>query len=112
MTKPASRHLPSNIHRTTINGCDVRSLRAGSGTPVVFVHTLRTQLESDPDQPDYQARRTGPTLLWDDIESILTGWQLASRPPQLTFGLTVTPHGQRLRLGCPDALTWPARQMP
>src|SRR5215471_17479966 len=45
MTKPASRHLPSNIHRTTINGCDVRYLRAGSGTPVVFVHTLRTQLE-------------------------------------------------------------------
>ena len=45
MTKPASRHLPSNIHRITINGCDVRYLRAGSGTPVVFVHTLRTQLD-------------------------------------------------------------------
>src|SRR5215470_2352486 len=45
MTKPASRHLPSNIHRTTNNGCDVRYLRVGSGTPVVFVHTLRTQLE-------------------------------------------------------------------
>ena len=51
-------------------------------------------------------------LLWDNIESILTLRQLAGRPPQLTFGLTVTPHGQRLRLGCPDALTWPARQMP
>jgi pimeloyl-ACP methyl ester carboxylesterase len=45
MTKSASRHLPPNIHRTTINGCDVRYLRAGSGTPVVFVHTLRTQLD-------------------------------------------------------------------
>jgi pimeloyl-ACP methyl ester carboxylesterase len=45
MTKPASRHLPANIHRTTINGCDVRYLRAGSGIPVVFVHTLRTQLD-------------------------------------------------------------------
>jgi pimeloyl-ACP methyl ester carboxylesterase len=45
MTKPASRHLPANIHRTTINGCDVRYLRAGSGRPVVFVHTLRTQLD-------------------------------------------------------------------
>src|SRR6516165_11933613 len=45
MTKPVIRHPPSNIHRTTINGCDVRHLRAGSGTPVVFVHTLRTQLE-------------------------------------------------------------------
>ena len=45
MTKPTSRHLPANIHRTTINGCDVRYLRTGSGTAVVFVHTLRTQLE-------------------------------------------------------------------
>ena len=45
MTKPAGRQLPSNIHRATINGCDVRYLRAGSGTPVVFVHTLRTQLD-------------------------------------------------------------------
>jgi len=33
------------MHRATINGCDVRYLRAGSGTPVVFVHTLRTQLD-------------------------------------------------------------------
>src|SRR5215475_7657825 len=45
MTKPASRQQPSNIHRATINGWDVRYLRAGSGTPVVFVHTLRTQLD-------------------------------------------------------------------
>jgi pimeloyl-ACP methyl ester carboxylesterase len=45
MTKPAIRPLPSNIDRTTINGCDVRYLRVGSGTPVVFIHTLRTQLE-------------------------------------------------------------------
>lgn len=45
MTKPASRHLPSSIHWTTVNGCDVRYLHAGSGTPVVFVHTLRTQLD-------------------------------------------------------------------
>jgi pimeloyl-ACP methyl ester carboxylesterase len=45
MTRPASRHLPSTIHRATVNGCEVRYLRAGSGTPVVFVHTLRTQLD-------------------------------------------------------------------
>lgn len=45
MTKPASRNLPSNIYRATVNGCDVRYLRAGSGTAVVFVHTLRTQLD-------------------------------------------------------------------
>jgi pimeloyl-ACP methyl ester carboxylesterase len=45
MTKPAIGHLSSNIHRTTINGCEIRYLRVGAGTPVVFVHTLRTQLE-------------------------------------------------------------------
>src|SRR5215467_8516108 len=45
MTTPAGRHLPPGVHRTAVNGCDVRYLRAGSGTPVVFVHTLRTQLE-------------------------------------------------------------------
>ena len=45
MTTPAIRHLPPDIHRTAVNGCDVRYLRAGSGTPVVFVHALRTQPE-------------------------------------------------------------------
>jgi pimeloyl-ACP methyl ester carboxylesterase len=45
MTKPASRHLPASIHWTTVNGCDVRYLQAGSGRAVVFVHTLRTQLD-------------------------------------------------------------------
>ena len=29
----------------TVNGCEVRYYRAGTGTPVVLVHTLRTQLE-------------------------------------------------------------------
>jgi pimeloyl-ACP methyl ester carboxylesterase len=37
--------LNSNLQRTTVNGCDMRYLRVGSGNPVVFVHTLRTQLE-------------------------------------------------------------------
>jgi pimeloyl-ACP methyl ester carboxylesterase len=45
MTEPAIGHLSSNIYRTTINGCDVRYLRMGAGRPVVFVHTLRTQLD-------------------------------------------------------------------
>ena len=69
-------------------------------------------VDSDPNQSDYQVCQHRPRLLWDDIESILTWWQQASRPPQLTSGLTGTPHGQRLRLGCPDGLTWSARQMP
>jgi pimeloyl-ACP methyl ester carboxylesterase len=37
--------LNSNVHRTTVNGCEMRYLRLGSGIPVVLVHTLRTQLE-------------------------------------------------------------------
>jgi len=45
MTKPEIRLPPSTIHRITVNGCEVRYFRAGTGTPVVFVHTLRTQLE-------------------------------------------------------------------
>ena len=45
MTKPETRLPPSTIHRIAVNGCDVRYFRTGTGTPVVFVHTLRTQLE-------------------------------------------------------------------
>jgi pimeloyl-ACP methyl ester carboxylesterase len=45
MTKPEIRVAPSTIHRMTVNGCEVRYFRAGTGTPVVLVHTLRTQLE-------------------------------------------------------------------
>jgi len=45
MTKPEIRLPPSTIHRMTVNGCEVRYYRAGTGTPVVLVHTLRTQLE-------------------------------------------------------------------
>src|SRR5215471_19397663 len=45
MTKPEIRFPPSTIHRMTVNGCEVRYYRAGTGTPVVLVHTLRTQLE-------------------------------------------------------------------
>ena len=37
--------MPASIHWTTVNGCDVRYLQAGSGPAVVFVHTLRTQLD-------------------------------------------------------------------
>ena len=38
------------------------------------------RVNSDPDQPDYQARQHGLRLLWDDIESTLTWWQQATRP--------------------------------
>ena len=37
--------LPEGMHRTKANGADIRYLRAGSGTPVVLLHTLRTQLD-------------------------------------------------------------------
>jgi pimeloyl-ACP methyl ester carboxylesterase len=35
----------SDLHSVRILGCDVRYLRAGSGSPVVLLHTLRTQVE-------------------------------------------------------------------
>jgi len=37
--------LPDAMHRTQVNGVDIRYLRAGSGTPVLLLHTLRTQLD-------------------------------------------------------------------
>jgi hypothetical protein len=82
--------------------------------PGSMAHPMDPGHASTPTQTksDYQVCQHRPRLLWDDIESILTWWQQASRPPQVTSGLTVTPHGQRLRLGCPDGLTGPARQMP
>jgi len=33
------------LYRTRANGADIRYLRAGTGTPVVLLHTLRTQLD-------------------------------------------------------------------
>ena len=33
------------VYRTMANGADIRYLRAGTGTPVVLLHTLRTQLD-------------------------------------------------------------------
>ena len=33
------------LFRTRANGADIRYLRAGTGTPVVLLHTLRTQLD-------------------------------------------------------------------
>ncbi len=37
--------LPDAMHRMQVNGVDIRYLRAGSGTPVLLMHTLRTQLD-------------------------------------------------------------------
>jgi pimeloyl-ACP methyl ester carboxylesterase len=34
-----------DLHRVTVNGCDLRYLRTGSGAPVVLLHPLRAQLE-------------------------------------------------------------------
>jgi pimeloyl-ACP methyl ester carboxylesterase len=39
------QHLVSDVRRVDVAGCDMRYLRAGSGPPVVLLHTLRTQLE-------------------------------------------------------------------
>ena len=34
-----------HLHRVTVAGAEIRYLRVGHGTPIVLVHTLRTQLE-------------------------------------------------------------------
>jgi hypothetical protein len=38
----------SHIRHLTISSCDIRSLRFGSGRPIVLLHPLRTQLEYFP----------------------------------------------------------------
>jgi pimeloyl-ACP methyl ester carboxylesterase len=45
MTEPGVTGWSSNLSRVSVNGCQLRYLRLGSGTPVVLLHTLRTQLE-------------------------------------------------------------------
>ena len=42
---PGPAGFQNGLHQVTVNGCDLRYLRAGSGTPVVFLHPLRAQLE-------------------------------------------------------------------
>src|SRR5919197_1522570 len=33
------------LHRATVEGADIRCVRVGRGTPIVLLHTLRTQLD-------------------------------------------------------------------
>src|SRR5262245_22898438 len=42
--KPAG-DIQDNLRRVQVAGSELRYLRAGSGRPVVLLHTLRTQLE-------------------------------------------------------------------
>jgi hypothetical protein len=37
--------LGEHLHRVTVGGAEIRYLRVGRGTPILLVHTLRTQLE-------------------------------------------------------------------
>jgi pimeloyl-ACP methyl ester carboxylesterase len=41
----SSETVGGDLHRATVHGHDLRYFRAGTGTPVVLLHTLRTQLE-------------------------------------------------------------------
>lgn len=40
-----SADLERHLHRVTVAGADIRYFRIGQGTPIVLLHTLRTQLE-------------------------------------------------------------------
>ena len=37
--------MHNDLYQVTVNGCELRYLRTGTGTPVVFLHPLRAQLE-------------------------------------------------------------------
>jgi pimeloyl-ACP methyl ester carboxylesterase len=44
VTEPKSQWR-SNLSRVSVDGCELRYLQLGAGTPLVLLHTLRTQLE-------------------------------------------------------------------
>ena len=44
-TLPGLAGFQNDLHRVTVNGCDLRYLRTGTGTPIVLLHPLRAQLE-------------------------------------------------------------------
>src|SRR6516162_40174 len=44
-TLPGLAGFQNDLHRVTVNGCDLRYLRTGTGAPVVLLHPLRAQLE-------------------------------------------------------------------
>ena len=37
--------MHNDLYQVTVNGCELRYLRTGTGTPVVLLHPLRAQLE-------------------------------------------------------------------
>jgi len=44
-TLPGLAGFRNDLHPVTVNGCDLRYLRTGTGAPVVLLHPLRAQLE-------------------------------------------------------------------
>ena len=42
---PGLAGFQNDLHWVNVNGCDLRYLRTGTGTPVVLLHPLRAQLE-------------------------------------------------------------------
>ena len=44
-TLPGLAGFRNDLHQVTVNGCDLRYLRTGTGAPVVLLHPLRAQLE-------------------------------------------------------------------
>lgn len=45
--------------------------------------------------------QSGPRRLWDEVEAAYLWWENRGRPEHTRFGLTVTPHGQRVWLDDP-----------
>ncbi|ROQ66900.1 methyltransferase of ATP-grasp peptide maturase system [Streptomyces sp. 840.1] len=48
----------------------------------------------------------GPLKLWDAVEESVARWQAHGSPHLSEFGMTITPHAQRVWLGTPDGPGW------
>lgn len=55
-----------------------------------------------PNLTRYAVDQSGERWLWDEAEAALAWWQSAGRPDRMRFGMTVSPHGQRVWLDTPD----------
>jgi hypothetical protein len=56
----------------------------------------------------YRTIQGGPRLLWDLLETTHQHWTELGQPSWERFGLTVTPHQQRIWLDTPDGEQhWP-----
>lgn len=64
----------------------------------------RTRVAEDGD--GWTVIQRGPLGLWDAVEDSAAPWQAQGSPHLSEFGMTITPHAQRVWLGTPDGPGW------